>query len=151
MIELNYKLNHRYLKDPLWYTAFSIAVIFWFLFDYFVQEATPRNLFNFFQILLISVLLYPVLEEIVFRGVIQTKLLSYKCFAQRYFGISNANIGTSILFSLAHLFQHNSLAALFVFAPSIIFGYFRDRHDSVYPAVYLHVFYNAGFLSLFAT
>jgi membrane protease YdiL (CAAX protease family) len=28
--------------------------------------------------------------------------------------------------------------------PSLVFGYFRDRYDSVVPGAALHVFYNAG-------
>jgi membrane protease YdiL (CAAX protease family) len=35
-----------------------------------------------------------------------------------------------------------------VLLPALLFGYFRDRHDSVLPAIALHVFYNAGYFLL---
>jgi membrane protease YdiL (CAAX protease family) len=35
-----------------------------------------------------------------------------------------------------------------VLLPSLLYGYFRDRHGSVYPAIALHVFYNAGYFLL---
>ena len=38
-----------------------------------------------------------------------------------------------------------------VIVPSLIFGYFRDRHGNIHAAVVLHVFYNAGYLWLFSS
>jgi len=34
------------------------------------------------------------------------------------------------------------------FFPSLVFGYFRDRYDSIWPGAALHIFYNAGWLLL---
>jgi len=142
-------LKSNYLKDSHWYAAFLFAVIFWFLFDRFVQEASLGNVFNSLNVILFSVLLYPIMEEIVFRGLIQTKLLSFTHFGDKFIGITGANLLTSLLFSLAHLFQHSPQNALLVFIPSIIFGYFRDRHGVITASIILHVFYNAGFYMLF--
>jgi membrane protease YdiL (CAAX protease family) len=37
-----------------------------------------------------------------------------------------------------------------VFAPSLVFGYFRERYGSIAPGAVLHVFYNAGYFLLVA-
>lgn len=98
---------------------------------------------------LLPVLLYPVLEEIVFRGLIQELVHEY--ISCRAFGpLTVANLLTSILFAGLHLLsQPPHWAALVVF-PSLVFGFFKERHQSLMAPIVLHVFYNAGFLWLFA-
>ena len=100
---------------------------------------------------LTAVLAYPLLEEIVFRGGMQTFLLNRPFGRARRCGISAANALTSALFSLLHLAAHAALWAAAAFFPSLVFGYFRERYASVLPAILLHVFYNAGYFWLFAT
>jgi len=95
-------------------------------------------------------LVYPVLEEWVFRGWIQGVLLPERYRAQRWAGVSVANLLTSLTFVAFHFFAHPPLWAASVLLPSLIFGYFRDRHGVVGPSVALHVFYNFGFFWLFS-
>ena len=98
---------------------------------------------------LLPVLLYPVLEEIVFRGLIQELVHDY--ISTRGFGpLSIANLLTSVLFAGLHLFSQSPLWAALVFFPSLVFGFFKDRYRSLTVPIILHVFYNAGFLWLFA-
>lgn len=52
------------------------------------------------------------------------------------------------MFSMTHLANHSLLWSLLVFAPSLCFGFLRDRFGSVYPAMLLHAFYNAGYFVL---
>ena len=99
-------------------------------------------------------LLSPLLEEIVFRGGLQTFLLEREFFRKRKFGIgvanvSAANIVTSLAFAAAHLIYQTPLWASLVFIPSLVFGWARERYDSVIPPILLHAFYNAGFGLLF--
>lgn len=143
-------MSHRYLKDSHWHYAFLAALVFWFAVDYFFQPADPRNLFRTPEIILFAIILYPVLEEFVFRGVIQRQLLNRQRLRRCLWGISGANVATSILFSALHFIHQPPLMAALIFFPSLIFGYFWDRHRSVVPSIYLHVFYNAGFLFLFS-
>ena len=63
-------------------------------------------------------------------------------------GFTLANLATSVLFTALHFVSHPPLWAAGVLLPSLLYGYFRDRHDSVYPAIALHVFYNAGYFLL---
>ncbi|MDH3326719.1 MAG: JDVT-CTERM system glutamic-type intramembrane protease [Gammaproteobacteria bacterium] len=142
-------VSNKYLKDPHWYLAFVVAIGFWVVMDIFIQPATPRNLFSTPEIILVSIILYPILEEIVFRGLVQGLLLMRVRYQKVFFGLSGANVVTSILFSVLHLVHQAPLMAFLIFFPSLIFGYFRDRHRSILPSIWLHSFYNAGFLMLF--
>jgi membrane protease YdiL (CAAX protease family) len=58
------------------------------------------------------------------------------------------NLITSLLFVLGHLWQHPAAWAVAIAVPSLVFGWFRDRHDSVYPCIALHMFYNTGYFAL---
>jgi len=94
-------------------------------------------------------LAYPVLEEIVFRGGLQTFLLRYPRGRTSWGGFTLANIVTSGAFAALHLFIHAPLWSIAAFLPSIAFGYFRDRHSSLGSPIALHVFYNSGYFWLF--
>ncbi len=98
---------------------------------------------------LLPVVLYPVLEEIVFRGLIQELVHDY--ISSRAFGpLTVANLLTSILFAALHLLSQPAHWAALVVFPSLVFGFFKERHRSLVAPIMLHVFYNAGFLWLFA-
>ncbi|CAC9434252.1 hypothetical protein [uncultured Gammaproteobacteria bacterium] len=81
---------------------------------------------------------HPIIEELVFRGLIQDYL--HTKFTNTVAQLSLANILTTILFVLLHLIYHPILWALAVFVPSLIFGYFKDRFGCVLPAIILHIF-----------
>jgi len=108
-------------------------------------EAAAPPLLAFVKLALI----YPILEEIVFRGGIQTLLLERTPLRAKCLGISGANIVTSLLFSAAHLIHQTALWASLVFIPSIIFGWARERYNRVIPSIVLHALYNAGFVWMF--
>lgn len=93
-------------------------------------------------------LFYPVLEEVVFRGLIQ-ELVQQTVSARAFGPLSVANLLTSLLFTGLHFLTHTPLWAALVFFPSLVFGYFKDRHRSLRAPILLHVCYNAGFLWLF--
>lgn len=137
-------------RDKQFGAAVLAAPIFWVVFWWWTAPSVDlewplRRMLPF----LLSALVYPVLEEIVFRGGLQTVLLRQSYLAGRWFGLSRANVVTSILFAAFHLFAHTPQWAAAVVVPSLIFGYFRDRHDSVTGPIALHVFYNAGYFWLF--
>ena len=91
-------------------------------------------------------IVYPVLEELAFRGLIQGELL--KRLRAQAGPLSSANALTSALFAAAHVVLRPSWLAASTFAPSLVFGYFRERHGSLVSPIVLHVTYNAGFLLL---
>lgn len=102
------------------------------------------------SLLIGAIVLYPVLEEIVFRGGLQSALLSRSAFARKVAGLSRANVVTSLVFAAAHLWSQPLVWAAAVIPPSLVFGHLRDRFDHVLPGMLVHAFYNAGFVLLFA-
>lgn len=93
------------------------------------------------------VLVTPLLEELAFRGVLQSELQRRLSWAIGR--ISLANVLTSAVFVLAHWLQNPGPLALAVVVPSLVFGYFRDRFHTVKPSILLHVVYNAAYFAVF--
>ena len=93
------------------------------------------------------VLIYPVVEELLFRGFIQAELLRHRLTAIRHLGISRANMLTSILFVGLHLIHQAPLWALSVLVPSLVLGHFRERYDSLLAPMLLHILFNATWLT----
>lgn len=96
---------------------------------------------------LLLAFVYPLLEEVVFRGQIQPIILRH--WPLKFRSISAANLITSALFVLLHIASRGlSLLTLAVFFPSLLFGYFRERHGNIQSAVALHVGFNLVFFSV---
>jgi len=83
-----------------------------------------------------------LVEEVIFRLLVQGELHRLMRGAYALFGISRANIATSVLFAALHLVHHPPLWALSVFIPSLVFGWAMDRYKSVLPPALLHICYN---------
>lgn len=93
-------------------------------------------------------LLYPVLEEMIFRGLLQ-EWLAERFGSRAWHGLSLANTVTSLVFASLHFIYHPPLFAASVFFPSLVFGYFRERHHGLAAPMLLHVWYNAGYFWIF--
>lgn len=94
------------------------------------------------------VLVQPVLEELVFRGLLQgqaLRLMASNGQPRRLGPVTVANVLVTIGFVLLHLRAQPLAWALAVAAPSLVLGHLRERFCSVWPAVLVHAFYNAGF------
>jgi len=133
-------------RDPLFLGALAAGLLFWLALGFAVplagRLAPPMAL--------LSVLLWqPVLEELLFRGAIQGELLTTPWGTRRLGPVSAANALTSVAFCALHFMHHAPLWALSVLAPSLLFGLLRERHDSVWPALALHIYYNSGYFLLF--
>lgn len=97
---------------------------------------------------LLAVFVYPPLEEIVFRGGLQPWLAVR--WRRRWGPLTAANLGTSAVFTGLHFVFHPPLWAAAVLAPSLVYGYFRERHDALAAPIALHAAYNAVYLLLLA-
>jgi membrane protease YdiL (CAAX protease family) len=97
-------------------------------------------------IMLVSLLLWqPLVEELLFRGVLQGTLLRSITGARMIAGLSIANIATSLAFVAIHFAQHPWIWAMGVFVPSLLFGHYRERAGSVAPCILMHAIFNAAF------
>lgn len=95
---------------------------------------------------LLFLVIYPLLEELVFRGLLQGRLLETAAGGRRLGPLSVANLLTALLFALAHWPRGGALLAAGVVLPALVFGFFRERHQSLYGPMLLHGWYNASVL-----
>lgn len=90
----------------------------------------PRKELNF--VILFAILKAPLLEELVFRGFLQSTFY-------RYCSPVWAIFLSSGLFTLFHTtYQASPTAQLYVFCMGLLFGWFRYRTGSVYPGIIAH-------------
>ena len=142
----------RIVRDAHFWIAVAAGILFWAGLALWVSPAPdPYWPVRQFRQFLYLTLLFPIIEEVVFRGYLQTMLLRWHYGRRAWLQVTVANLLTSLLFTALHFFGHPPLAAAAVIVPSLIFGYFRDRHGNIHAAVVLHVFYNTGYLWLFSS
>lgn len=134
-------------RDPQFALAILLPLIGWL---FLVVAGKPQTSIRDPLFLLNQVVLIPLIEELVFRGWLQGRLLRHTRCQARWAGISCANALVAGLFAIAHVFTHPPLWAAATIVPALVFGYFRERHHSVLPAIVLHVYYNGGYFLLFA-
>jgi CAAX protease family protein len=139
------------VRDPLFLLALLAGPLAWLvLYLLYAPPLVWNKPLLYPEWFLRLVLLYPVIEEIVFRGLLQELVRDY--LSSRKLGpLTIANVMTSVVFAGMHFFYHPPLAAALVFFPSLVFGFFRERTDALVAPILLHAFYNAGYLWLFAT
>ncbi len=140
----------RFWLDPLFFTALIAALVYWLAF-YWASDAQPDPGWPLREPLRFAypALLYPIVEELVFRGLIQD--LAHRHLRPWSLGpLSHANLLTSLLFTALHFINHPPLWAAAVFFPSLVFGFFKDRTGRLAAPITLHVFYNSGYFWLFS-
>jgi hypothetical protein len=103
------------------------------------------------QVLLLAVVVAPVLEEFAFRGAVHDACCAV---LPRWGGsagpVSWANVITSIAFCACHLPYRSVGLACAVFLPSLLLGRVRETTGALMPCVFLHAWFNACFLAVFA-
>jgi membrane protease YdiL (CAAX protease family) len=135
-------------RDSIFLLLSALGPTVWLsLIGLFALQPTPWH--AIWSPIFLSVTLWqPLFEELLFRGIVQGYFLQSMTKHKTWIGLSLANLLTSLLFTLAHLAGHSVSWSLLVFMPSLCFGFVRDRFDSVYPSIALHVSYNTGFFLL---
>ena len=137
-------------RDPLLWLALLAGPLCWLVLFVLLRPGPPRWTWPLDTPVgyLLPVLVYPVLEEVIFRGLLQELVQEYA--TRRAFGpLSLANLLTSLVFAGFHFLNHAPVWAALVFFPSLVFGFFKDRHGTLTAPILLHAFYNAGFLLIF--
>ena len=135
-------------RDRIFWAFIGAGVIFWAaLLGVSVPAWNPAWPLAEPSIFLRLAIGYPVLEEIIFRGALQPWLARRLPVLNG--PVSSANLAASGLFMAMHFYSHPPLWAVSVFIPSLVFGYFRDRHNSLQAPMALHVFYNTGYYWIF--
>jgi len=139
----------KWYSDKQWWAAIVAAPVVWSALLVFSPPHTTYPLPGLMTILML-VLVRPILEEIVFRGLFQGWLLRFIRAQTALHGFSCANLATSLLFASLHLYAHPPFMAALVLIPSLVFGYFRDRFNGQLAApIILHCFYNGGYYLIY--
>jgi hypothetical protein len=81
-------------------------------------------------------------EELAFRMFLQETLDRFLAGRTLLGPLSLANLLASAAFALLHLVNHQPVAALSTFFPSLVFGYVWDRYRHPLPCTLVHFFYN---------
>jgi len=139
----------RCIGDGLFWLAWLLGPVCWLIL--YLAGLPLRQSAIAIPVIFYGIFAYPILEEIIFRGAIQSALLGRDLLQRSFKGVSLACVVTSILFALAHLLNQPPLWAAMIFLPSIVFGWARERHQTLYSPIILHMSYNAGFILLFQT
>lgn len=143
----------RCFSDPVFWLLMAAGPVVWLcLWGVLKMPITYGASMSSLQ-LLVGILLYPVLEEVVFRGSLQGFFRASSWLPEwtgtTHIGISSANILTSIVFTAFHFIGHSAGWAMLVIVPSLVFGWARDRYSNLTASIALHAFYNAGIFWLF--
>jgi membrane protease YdiL (CAAX protease family) len=133
--KFDWLLGAAFLAAPFYW--WILATFFGSVADVEEPKADPKRL-------LMLILVYPVLEEIVFRGALQTWLRRQTWGLRQRHEVTTANLLTSIVFTAAHFVRRPTLWSAGVIFPSLVFGFFRDRYGTLYAPIALHIFYNSG-------
>jgi uncharacterized protein len=148
LANLGLQLHRPFYRDFVFLLLLALGPLVW-LGMIGVLTVQPLPWHAIWSLAFLSVALWqPLVEELLFRGVIQGHVLQFIDGQKAWIGFSIPNLLTSVLFTLAHLAGHSLSWALLVFAPSLCFGFVRDRFGSVYPSIVLHAFYNTGYFLL---
>ena len=130
------------LTDAHFVIAFAVAVPVWLMLG-LVVGANMQVLVGW-QAWISGVLVLPLLEEWVFRGLLQGQLL--RLLKGRRLGcVSWANWCVSGAFVAVHFMTQPAAWALAVALPSLVLGHLRERLGSAWPGVLVHAYFNAGF------
>jgi len=132
----------KFYKDPIFLLMLVAPLPLW-IWLFAIEGITGITKLT---VLLNLVLLYPIVEELIFRGAIQPLLARW--LKQRWLILSLANLTTSSLFVLVHLVNHSPAWAIATFIPSLAFGYIQERTNNIAAPIILHCTYNAGYFLL---
>ena len=135
-------MKRHFSQDAIFYVLLMLPIPLWlglFIHDPNIEKIDEDSL-------ILMILVLPVLEEIFFRGLLQPWLATN--YPTKTSNITQANIMTSSVFALVHLFAQPLLLALCTFIPSMIFGFAKERYSRLLPSIILHSSYNGGYLLL---
>ena len=136
----------NFIGDRLFMSAVIIAVPVWGVLWFTVMPTFTLKDESVALILFTSIIWSPLLEEILFRGILQGFLKKTPWGNAKFLKLSKANWLTSLVFVIAHLWYQPLMWAMMVFLPSLVFGFFRDRYNHTFPSILLHAVYNGGFI-----
>jgi uncharacterized protein len=104
-------------------------------FDIVLSHNNPMNHYidgNQIVVIIYMVLIFPVLEELIFRGVILAK-------ASKVLPFIGANIIQALLFGLLHM---NIVQGIYTFIAGLLLGYIAYKFKTIFASIILNCFLN---------
>ena len=135
-----------FYRDRAFYLALLAGLLVLFAIYLFIPVSTSSIRPGQWSVVITLVIWQPFWEELFFRGIIQGQIYKRSWGQRAWLKISNANMAASLAFTAIHIAYNPNLWSVSVFIPSLVFGYFRERHNTIYSAFALHGIYNLGFM-----
>ena len=133
-------------RDPAWVAALLLGTGISVALNLGLQGGTSVATPSAAMLVLSLLIWQPFWEELMFRGILQGQLRRLAWARQQWLGLSLANGLVAVGFAALHLRHHAPLLAAAIVLPALVFGWFRDRYDSILPGLVLHSAYNLGYL-----
>jgi len=135
-----------FYRDRQFYLAMLAGLIVLAVIYVFIPVNTYEIKITQWSFFIALVIWQPFWEEMMFRGIIQGQVYKSLWGKRTWLKISNANMVSSLAFAALHIAYNPGLWSVAVFIPSLVFGYFRERHNTIYSAFALHGIYNLGYM-----
>jgi uncharacterized protein len=132
-------------QDKELLSTLIFTVVCWGVLSMTGIEYAETNAKLSIDVLIASIFVMPVLEELAFRGFIQQNLAKTELGKVKFYKLTTSNLITSFLFAGWHIFYHPAILSIATFFPSIILGYFLEKYESLKPCFFLHIFFNLGY------
>lgn len=116
-----------------------VFLLFGMLSGHLAMTSSPQLEANH---LLWMLVIYPVSEEIIFRGGVQGAIARLPWGRYGLAGISLSNFLASLIFSLLHVWNLGDWWAIAVFLPSLIYGLSYELTGKLLAPISLHSWYN---------
>ena len=140
-------LNGKFYQDSVFWVLIGMGPLVVFGIKFGLHDLAITSLDTPAQVLSL-LLIYPVLEEVVFRGAIMDGVSKTPLAGLRIAHISGPNFFSASLFSLLHLWGQRLGWALAVFIPGLVFGFSKERWGSLKFPILLHIYYNGCFFGI---
>lgn len=118
-------------------------ITFLFLLSFGNLYLSGWMLLPLLEIVIVYLILSPLIEELFFRGLIQTLCFPLSIFKLKLKGlvISVPLLITAILFTMIH-FSYSILALIFIFSLGLLCGHLREKYESIIPGIFAHFVFN---------
>lgn len=140
-------INRKFYQDPVFWVLVGAGPVVVLGIKATLPDLSIASLDTVTHALLV-LMLYPFLEEVVFRGAVMEAVSKAPSLGFNLSYISFANLIAAVLFSLTHLWGQTWEWALAVFIPGLVFGFAKERWGSLKFPIFLHVFYNGCFFGV---
>jgi membrane protease YdiL (CAAX protease family) len=135
-----------FYRDREFYLALLAGMLVLSAIYLFIPVSTGSIHPGQWSVVIALVIWQPFWEELLFRGIIQGQIYKRRWGQRAWLKISSANLLASVAFAAAHIAFNPNLWSVSVFIPSLVFGYFRERHNSIFSPIALHSIYNLGYM-----